>query len=95
MATPKSKLAATAAAVTQRILGSKLAQPAMVKMPKARHQIHVTPTDIIPAGTVLTSELLELAEIDQDTLDALARTGAVVMIEVLASAIAADESEAA
>ena len=56
-------------------------------MPKAVHKLHVTPTEVIPAGTILTPELSELAGIDQDTLDTLAENGAVVMIEVFASAV--------
>lgn len=86
----KSRIAATAASVTRRILGSSIAQPQMVKMPKAKHQLHVSKTDYIPAGTILTDELLDLANIDEATLGKLTETGAIVMVDVLASAVEPD-----
>jgi len=89
-----SKLAAAVTSATKRILGSDLPTPQMVKMPKAVHEIHVSKEDKIPAGTVITDEIAELAGFDDSTLDALLANGAIVLVEVLSSAVSAPAEDA-
>lgn len=83
----KSKLAAGIAAITKNVLGADLAKPATVQMPKAIAEIHVSPDDVIPAGTLITPEIAELAELSDEDIDALEKAGHVTMTEVYAAAL--------
>ncbi|WP_267433788.1 hypothetical protein [Sphingomonas sp. GM_Shp_1] len=80
----KPSLATIATAITKNILGAELAKPKTVKLPRAVAEIHVSPDDVIPAGTVITDEIAELAGLDSDGIDALEAGGYVDFVEVYA-----------
>lgn len=84
----KSKLAAATAAITKNILGADVAKPATRMLPQAVSEIHVSPDDVIPANTVITEEIAELAGFDEDDIDNLVEAGHVKMIEVYTTALA-------
>lgn len=90
----KASLAATAAAVTKNILGATLAKPTTTEMPQAISEIHVSPEDVIPAGTVITREIAEQAGLDEDDVLDLIDGGHVKIVEVYAMA-ATDDAMAA
>ena len=85
----KASLAATAASVTKNILGRSTAAPEMVLMPQAVSEIHVSPTDVIPAGTIITEDVALEAGFEEGDLDDLEAAGHVKMIEVYAAIAAA------
>lgn len=91
-AAPKSKLAAAVATVTKNILGADMAKPATVMLPKAVAELHVSPEDVIAAGTVITDEIAELAGLDEDDIADLEDAGHVVMVEVFAGVAAPTEA---
>jgi hypothetical protein len=91
-ATKKSTLAATATMVTKNIIGAVLNRPATVELPQAVAEIHVSPEDVIPAGTIITDEIAIEAGLDEDDLAALESAGHVKFVEVYAMAVAGDEA---
>jgi hypothetical protein len=93
MAAKKASLAATAAAVTKNILGRSTAAPKMVKMPQAVSEIHVSPDDVIPAGTIITEDLMLEAGFDDTDIDNLEAAGHVTIIEVYAAELVTSGSD--
>lgn len=91
----KSSLATIAAAITKNILGAELAKPAMIKVPRAVAEIHVSPNDVIPAGTVITDKIAEIAGLDAEAIDDLEDQGFVDFVEVYAQAVADDSAQGA
>ncbi|WP_174291015.1 hypothetical protein [Sphingomonas bacterium] len=85
----KTSLASTAASITKNILGVGPDAPKTVKVPQAVSEIHVSPEDMIPPGAVLTEELIALADLTDDDIDALLAAGHVKMIDVYAAPAAA------
>lgn len=79
----KATLAATAAKVTKTILGAVQAAPETRKMPQTVAEIHVSPSEMIPAGTVLTDDLLIEAGIDDEDVADLIDQGHVKLVDVL------------
>ena len=88
----KSKLAAAVASVTKNILGADMAKPETVLLPKAIAELHVSPEDVIAAGTVITDEIAALAGFDEDQIADLEDAGHVVMVEVFAGVAAPTEA---
>lgn len=84
----KSSLAASAAAVTKKIIGAVLDKPETVKLPQAVSEIHVSRDEIIPAGTVITDDIAVEAGLDEDEIDDLIEAGHVKLVEVYAMAVA-------
>ena len=91
----KSSLATIAAAITKNILGAELAKPAMIKVPRAVAEIHVSRDDVIPAGTVITDKIAEIAGLDTKAIDDLEDQGFVDFVEVYAQAVAEDAAQGA
>jgi len=89
----KSSLAASAAAVTKKLLGAVVEQPRLVELPKAVAEIHVSPEDVIPAGTVITREIAIEAGLDADDIEALIEDGHVTLVEVYAIAAAEEPAD--
>ena len=92
----KPSLAASAASVTKKLLGAVVEQPRTVELPKAVAEIHVSPEDVIPAGTVITPEIADQAGLDDDDIETLIEDGHVTLVEVYAMAAAekaADEPQ--
>jgi len=85
----KATLAATAASVTKNILGRSASAPEMVVMPQAVSEIHVSPDDVIPAGTIITDDIVIEAGFEDGDIAALEAAGHVKMIEVYAASVAA------
>ena len=81
-----TKLAAALASMKKTVLGADLARPATVKMPQAVSEVHLSPTEMIPAGTIITDEIAELAGLDDDTIAGLEDGGHVKYVEVFAIA---------
>ncbi len=84
----KSSLAASAAAVTKKIIGAVLDKPETVKLPQAVSEIHVSRDEIIPAGTIITDEIAVEAGLDEDELADLEDAGHIKMVDVYAMAAA-------
>jgi hypothetical protein len=84
-----SKLAAAIAAVKTAITAA--AAPTMVEMAQTVAEIHTSPEEFIPAGTLLTPEILEAAGLDEDDVDDLVSKGHAKLVKVYAPA----EAEAA
>lgn len=90
----KGALLAKAASFTKNILGTGPAAPQTVKVPQAVSEIHVSPDDVIPAGTILTEEVIKLADLSDEALESLTLGGHVKLVEVYAMALPdADEAE--
>lgn len=85
----KSKLAAATAAITKNILGADVAKPATVMLPQAVSEIHVSPDDVIPANTVITDDIADLAGLDEEAIADLVDGGHVKMIEVYTTSLPA------
>lgn len=85
MRKPTSKLAAALSSAQKTILGADLAKPKTVQMPKAVSEIHVSKTELIPPGAIITDEIAELAGLDEDALADLEAGGHVKYVEVYAS----------
>lgn len=94
-AAKKSSLAASAAAVTKNIIGAVLDKPATVLLPQATSEIHVSPEDMIPAGTIITDEIATQAGLDDDDIADLMDAGHVREVEVYATAAAPTDAPAA
>lgn len=92
--TKKTSLAAKAALVTKNIIGAVLDRPSTVRLPQAVAEIHVSPEDVIPAGTILTEEIAIEAGLDEDDIAILEEAGHIKYVEVYAMAVAgADASD--
>jgi len=92
--TKKTSLAAKAALVTKNIIGAVLDRPSTVQLPQAVAEIHVSPADVIPAGTIITDEIAIEAGLDEDELATLEEAGHIKYVEVYAMAVAnADASD--
>lgn len=89
----KSKLQ-RALALTKNIIIGGAQAPQTVKMPKAVHELHVSPDDVVPAGTIITYEIAQLAGLDDETLGDLLETGAIVLVDVYSSAGVGVENDA-
>ncbi len=83
----KSKLATAAGAIKRSLIGATAAAPKMVQMPQAVHEIHVSPDEFIPAGTVITDEIADLAGLDDEEIGRLEESGAIKMVDVYAAAL--------
>lgn len=94
-AAAKPSLATIAAAITKNILGAELAKPKMVQLPRAVAEIHVSPDDVIPAGTVITNEIAELAGFGEDDIKSLEDGGYIDFVEVYADLGEGDVTEPA
>lgn len=90
----KATLAATARAVTKNIIGAIVDKPATMKLPQAVSEIHVSPEDVIPAGTIITEAIALEAGLDEEDIDDLIAGGHATVVEVYAMAAAAAEAEA-
>lgn len=93
LTTKKSTLAATAARVTKNIIGAVLDRPATVQLPQAVSEIHVSPDDVIPAGTIITEEIAIEAGLEEDDIEDLILGGHVALVEVYAMAVASAGDE--
>lgn len=91
--TKPTKLQAALATMKKTVIGASLARPATVKMPMATSEIHVSPTELVPAGTIITDEIADLAGFDQDTLDGLETSGHVKYVEVYSTEQPATETQ--
>lgn len=92
-AATKPSLATIAAAITKNILGSELAKPKMVQLPRAVAEIHVSPDAVIPAGTVITDEIAELAGFEEDDIKSLEAGGYIDFVEVYAQLGDVDDTD--
>jgi hypothetical protein len=85
MAKTSKLMAAISAAKTA--ITAVIAAPAMVEMAETTSEVHTSPDEFIPAGTLLTPEILELADLDQDTVDDLVERGHAKLVKVYAAAV--------
>lgn len=90
--TTKSKLAAATAAITKTILGAGAEKPKTVLVAQAVSEIHVSPDEVIAAGTLITDKIASIAGLDDDDLITLELGGHVKLVEVYAMAVGATDA---